>query len=213
MRFPLILIKNSTSAYPELITAPWQLGQPGLDVLQKQHEWVGSNCYTEDGHYRITDVNSKRKGRFWESLLHRSNNAYWDVQVETTKFRDYELDVVKMELMQAVEEDEMSLTEFYSPQCITYLINRCSSFAEILVVGCLTGMWDAETSTAHLPALHHDPANRDCTPCVTTPDYDGPLSEQNIRELAAEVIFADHDTLFEPLMPPQSEQNENTITK
>lgn len=212
MRFPLILIKNCKSACPELITAPWQLGQPGLDVLQKRDEWVGSNCYMENDHCRITDVSSKRKGRFWESLLHRSDNAYWDVQVETTHFRDNELDVVKMELMQAVEQDEMNLTEFYSPQCITYLINRCNSFAEILVVGCLTGMWDGEASTAHLPALHRDTEKHDCITCVTMPDYDGPLSERHITELAAKVVFADHDTLFEPLLPPQSERSENSIT-
>ena len=47
MRFPLILIKNGKDAYPELITAPWQLGQPGLDVLQKRDNWVGSNCYMD----------------------------------------------------------------------------------------------------------------------------------------------------------------------
>lgn len=213
MRFPLILIKNSTAACPELITAPWQLGQPGLDVLQKRDEWVGSNCYMENEHARITDVSSKRKGRFWESLLHRSDNAYWDVHVETSVFRHCELDVVKMELMQAVEQDDMNLTEFYSPQCITYLINRCNSFAEILVVGCLTGMWDAaESSMAHLPGLHRDAADRDCIPCVTAPGYSGPLSEANIRQLAQQVVFADHDTLFEPLLP-LSERSEDTITK
>lgn len=204
MLFPLILIKNSKAAYPVLITAPWQLGQPGLDVLQKRDEWVGSNCYMEDAHYRITNVSSKRKGGFWESLLHRSDNAYWDVNVETTMFNDYELDVVKMELMQAVEQDEMNLTEFYSPQCITYLINRCHSFAEILVVGCLTGMWEAENTSAHLPALHRDDASRDCIPCVMSRDYTGPLSEENVRKLAQEVIFASHDTLFEPLALPQA---------
>lgn len=197
MRFPLILIKNSADSYPELITAPWQLGQPGLDVLQKRDVWVGSNCYMDDMHCRITNVSSTRRGRFWESLLHRSDPAYWNVHVETTMSRTHELDVVKMELMQAVEEDEMNLTEFYSPECITYLINRCETFAEILVVGCLTGMWNAENSTAHLPALLPNDENRDCIPCVTAPDYDGPLSMENIRSLAEKVVFAEHNGLFE----------------
>jgi hypothetical protein len=150
-------------------------------------------------HCRITNVSSTRKGRFWESLLHRSDPAYWNVQVETTMSRTHELDVVKMELMQAVEEDEMNLTEFYSPECITYLINRCETFAEILVVGCLTGMWDADNSTAHLPALLHNAENRDCIPCVTAPDYNGPFSVENIRALAGKVVFAEHSGLFEEI--------------
>lgn len=199
MRFPLILIKNGKDAYPELITAPWQLGQPGLDVLQKRDSWMGSNCYMDGLFSRITNVSSKRKGRFWESLLHRADAAYWDVQVEMTMLKDYDLDVIKMELMQAVEQDDMNLTEFYSPECITYLINRCSSFAEILVVGCLTGMWDAQNSTAHLPALHNDPTMRDCIPCVTSKEYLGPLSESHIRELAAKVVFSEHEGLFETI--------------
>ncbi len=199
MRFPLILIKNGKDAYPELITAPWQLGQPGLDVLQKRDIWVGSNCYMDGSFSRIINVSSKRKGRFWESLLHRSDAAYWDVKVEMTVPKSYSLDIIKMELMQAVEQDVMNLTEYYSPECITYLINRCENFAEILVVGCLTGMWDAQNSTAHLPALHNDPGQRDCIPCVTSPEYDGPLSEQNIRHLAKDIIFAEHSGLFDEL--------------
>lgn len=199
MRFPLILIKNGKDAYPELITAPWQLGQPGLDVLQKRDIWVGSNCYMDGSFSRIINVSSKRKGRFWESLLHRSDAAYWDVKVEMTVPKSYSLDIIKMELMQAVEQDVMNLTEYYSPECITYLINRCENFAEILVVGCLTGMWDAQNSTAHLPTLHNDSGQRDCIPCVTSPEYDGPLSEQNIRHLAKDIIFAEHSGLFDEL--------------
>lgn len=199
MRFPLILVKNSADSCPELITAPWQLGQPGLDVLQKREIWMGSNCYMDGMHCRITNVSSARKGRFWESLLHRSDPAYWNVQVETTMSRTHELDVVKMELMQAVEEDEMNLTEYYSPECITYLINRCETFAEILVVGCLTGMWDADNSTAHLPALLPNAENRDCIPCVTSPGYNGPFSVENIRALAEKVVFAEHSGLFEEI--------------
>ena len=199
MRFPLILIKNGKDSYPELITAPWQLGQPGLDVLQKQQVWIGSNCYMDGTSSRITNVSSKRKGRFWESLLHRSDPAYWNVQVEMTVPKGYSLDNIKMELMQAVEQDDMNLTEFYSPECITYLINRCNSFAEILVVGCLTGMWEADNSTAHLPGLYQNDSMRDCVPCVTSPEYNGPLSEKNICSLAEKVIFSEHAGLFEEI--------------
>jgi hypothetical protein len=133
MRFPLILIRNTKRPYPELITAPWQLGQPGLDVLLKRDEWVGSNCYMDGAHSRIIGVSSPRKCRFWESLLHRSKPAYWNISIEMSAIKEYELDIIKMELMQAVEEDDGNLTEFFSPECITYLINRCNSFAEILV--------------------------------------------------------------------------------
>lgn len=199
MRFPLILIKNSTQSCPELITAPWQLGQPGLDVLQQKDTWVGSNCYMENLHSRIIGVSSKRKGGFWESLLHRKDPAYWDVRIETTTPKAYDLDIIKMELMQAVEQDEMNLTEFYSAECITYLINRCNNFAEILVVGCLTGMWEVETTTVHLPALVPGTDCRDCIPCVTAPEYDGPLSAASIAALAEKVVFADHPTLFEEI--------------
>ena len=104
-----------------------------------------------------------------------------------------------MELVQAVEQDEMNLTEFYSPECITYLINRCESFAEIVVVGCLTGMWEADNSAAHLPPLVKDDTHRDCVSCVTTPGYDGPFSEANIRELASKVLFTDYSGLFETI--------------
>ncbi len=197
MRFPLILIKNGKDACPELITAPWQLGQPGLDVLQKRDVWVGSNCYMDGTFCRVLEVKSKRKGGFLESLLHRRDTAYWNIQIEMSPATSYELDNVKMELMQAVEQDEMNLTEFYSPECITYLINRCESFAEIVVVGCLTGMWEADNSAAHLPTLVKNDTNRDCVPCVTTPGYDGPFSEANIRELASKVLFTEHTGLFE----------------
>ena len=197
MRFPLILIKNGKDAYPELITAPWQLGQPGLDVLQKRDIWVGSSCYMDGVHNRITEVKSKRKGRFWESLLHRKDPAYWGIRIEYTVPKGYDLDLIKMELMQAVEQDDRNLTEFYSPECITYLINRCNNFAEILVVGCLTGMWEADASSAHLPALVPSTDTRDCIPCVTTPGYDGPLSAGNIARLSARIIFTEHGGLFE----------------
>lgn len=197
MRFPLILIRNGKSSYPELITAPWQLGTPGLGVLQKRDSWVGSNCYMDGAFSRIIGVSSERKARFWECLLHRANAAYWNVKVEMTAPKDYSLDNLKMELMQALEQDEMNLTEYYSPECITYLINRCSSFAEILVVGCLTGMWDAQNSTVDLPTLLNDPELRECVPCVTSKGYDGPLCERNVRELAAKVNFSVHEGLFE----------------
>lgn len=198
MLFPLILIRNTKDACPELITAPWQLGLPGLDVLQKRDSWVNSNCYMDGLHARITQVSSPRKARFWECLLHSSNATYWNVKVETSPpTRDCDLDVVKMELMQAVEQDDGNLTEFYSPGCITYLINRCNSFAEILVVGCLTGMWDACNTTANLPSLVPAQENRDCVPCVTAPGYQGPFSADNIAALAKKVVFAEHSSLFE----------------
>lgn len=197
MRFPLILIRNGKEAYPELITAPWQLGQPGLGVLQKRDSWLGSNCYMDGSFSRIIGVSSKRKRSFWESLLHRSDAAYWNVQVEMSTPTSYALDNVKMELVQALEQDQMNLTEFYSPECITFLINRCADFAEILVVGCLTGMWEADNSTAHLPTLVKNETSRECIPCVTAPGYNGPLCEQNIRELASRLVFTEHDSLFE----------------
>ena len=197
MRFPLILIKNGKDAYPELITAPWQLGQPGLDVLQKRQVWMGASCYMDGVHSRITNVTSPRKTGFLESLLHRKDPSYWNISVDTTPAKAYDLDMVKMELMQAVEQDEMNLTEFYSPECITYLINRCSNFAEILVVGCLTGMWEADASSAHLPSLVPSTDNRDCIPCVTAPGYTGPFSQENIRLLAERVLFTEHNSLFE----------------
>ena len=103
MRFPLILIRNTKRPYPELITAPWQLGQPGLDVLLKRDEWVGSNCYMDGAHSRIIGVRSPRKCRFWESLLHRSKPAYWNISIEMSPIKEYELDIIKMELMQAVD--------------------------------------------------------------------------------------------------------------
>lgn len=199
MRFPLILIKNRKDAYPELITAPWQLGKPGLSVLQKRDFWIGSNCYMDGAHCRIIGITSPRKGTFLESLLHRSHPAYWDVQVEMTTPKEYELDIIKMELMQAVEEDDQNLTEYYSPECITYLINRCTTFAEILVVGCLTGMWDAAASTSHLPALLPSEELRDCVPCITAPGYNGPLSAENIAELARKVVFSDHNHFFDEI--------------
>ena len=119
-------------------------------------------------------------------------------QAEPTEFlTNEELFSEFGELMQAVEQDDMNLTEFYSPECITYLINRCNSFAEILVVGCLTGMWDAENSTAHLPALVPSSGNRDCIPCVTAPGYNGPLAAEKIAALAELVVFAEHPGLFE----------------
>ncbi len=176
------------------------MGQPGLDVLQQRDSWVGSNCYMEGLHSRIIGVSSERKPRFWKCLLHRRNPAYWNVQVEMTTPKPYDLDIIKMELMQAVEEDDGNLTEFYSPECITYLINRCNSFAEILVVGCLTGMWDAANSTSQLPALLDNSEQRDCIPCVTTPGYNGPLSAENVASLAAKVIFAEHEHLFESIL-------------
>ena len=199
MRFPLILIKNSRNACPELITAPWQLGQPGLDVLQKRDVWVGSNCYMDGAFSRILEVSSKRKGRFWESLLHRKDPAYWNVKVEMSPTTTYQLDNVKMELMQAVEQDEMNLTEFYSPECITYLINRCANFAEILVVGCLTGMWEASNSSAQLPRVIENKSMRECVSCVMKPGYDGPFCEDNIRSLAAKVQFTEHAALFDTI--------------
>lgn len=200
MRFPLILIRNTKRPYPELITAPWQLGQPGLDVLLKRDEWVGSNCYMDGAHSRIIGVSSPRKCRFWESLLHRSKPAYWNISIVMSPIKEYELDIIKMELMQAVEEDDGNLTEFFSPECITYLINRCNSFAEILVVGCLTGMWDAANSTSQLPALLPNSELRDCVPCVTAPGYDGPLSAGHVAEMARKVVFAEHDNLFEEIL-------------
>lgn len=199
MRFPLILIRNTSNPCPELITAPWQMGQPGLDVLQQRDSWVGSNCYMDGIHSRIIGVRSQRKARFWECLLHRSKPAYWNVQVEMTTPKAYDLDIIKMELMQAVEQDEMNLTEFYSAECITYLINRCNNFAEILVVGCLTGMWEAQSYTAHLPAQVPSQECRDCIPCVTTPGYTGPLSADNVAALAEKVVFTEHSTLFEEI--------------
>ncbi len=199
MRFPLILIRNTSNPCPELITAPWQMGQPGLDVLQQRDSWVGSNCYMDGIHSRIIGVSSRRKGRFWECLLHRSKPAYWNVQVEMTTPKGYDLDIIKMELMQAVEQDEMNLTEFYSAECITYLINRCNNFAEILVVGCLTGMWYAQSYTAHLPALVPCQECRDCIPGVTAPGYSGPLSTENVAALAEKVVFTEHNTLFEEI--------------
>lgn len=200
MRFPLILIKNEQNPCPELITAPWQLGQPGLDVLQKRDTWVGSNCYMDGVHSRIISVSSKRRGRFWESLLHSRNVAYWDVKVETSVPKGYDLDIIKMELMQAIEQDDRNLTEFYSPECLTYLINRCTNFAEILVTGCLTGMWEAENSTAHLPSLIPGNNERDCISCVTAPGYDGPLAADKVAALAEKVVFAEHATLFEEII-------------
>ena len=48
-----------------------------------------------------------------------------------------------------------------------------------------------------LPALHNNPELRECVPCVTSKEYDGPLCERNVRELAAKVNFSEHEGLFE----------------
>ena len=51
--------------------------------------------------------------------------------------------------------------------------------------------------TVCLPALHNNPELRECVPCVTSKEYDGPLCERNVRELAAKVNFSEHEGLFE----------------
>lgn len=149
--FPLLL---KTETELRLICSAADLPPRDADFLQ---EACGSILYGETDCQKVAQVQSPQKLSWWNRLRRRNNVDFWQVEVEYTTPRPYKLDKFRKLIACYIREDDDVWTQFHEAVDLQRLLKSCTTFREILALGCLAGWWDPPADNSrHLPQLNED---------------------------------------------------------
>ena len=149
--FPLLL---ETETELRLICSAADLPSRDADFLQ---EACGSILYGETDCQKVAQVQSQQKQNWWNRLLHRNSIDFWQVEVEYTIPRPYKLDKLRNLIARYIREDDDVWTQFHEAVDLQRLLKSCTTFREILALGCLAGWWEPPANNSrHLPQLNED---------------------------------------------------------
>lgn len=206
--FPLILLLPDDTV-PRLICSAEDLPQRAPELLKEKDLWQKARFIGMQGSFGIADITSDRKPGLLANLLHGKDTAWWNLRVQLTATAPADIEPLKQQLLQAIAADDDILTQYYSDPCLAFLVKRCRDVAELIVTGCLTGCIPCTgIIPAGLPALHEGfddyeedaYEDTDANPAdlqhYSAPGYTGPLSEANIRDLAAHLPQAPFNWQF-----------------
>ncbi len=149
--FPLLL---ETETELCLICSSADLPSRDADFLQ---EACDSILYGETDCQKIAQVQSPQKLSWWNHLRRRNNVDFWQVEVEYTTPRPYKLDKLRKLIARYIREDDDVWTQFHEAVDLQRLLKSCTTFREILALGCLAGWWEPPANNSrHLPQLNED---------------------------------------------------------
>lgn len=151
INFPLLL---KTETELRLICSAADLPPRDADFLQ---EACGSILYGETDCQKVAQVQSPQKLSWWNRLRRRNNVDFWQVEVEYTTPRPYKLDKFRKLIARYIREDDDVWTQFHEAVDLQRLLKSCTTFREILALGCLAGWWAPPANNSrHLPQLNED---------------------------------------------------------
>lgn len=151
INFPLLL---KTETELRLICSAADLPPRDADFLQ---EACGSILYGETDCQKVAQVQSPQKLSWWNRLRRRNNVDFWQVEVEYTTPRPYKLDKFRKLIARYIREDDDVWTQFHEAVDLQRLLKSCTTFREILALGCLAGWWEPPANNSrHLPQLNED---------------------------------------------------------
>lgn len=200
MKYPVIVIPNSTKDFPFIIT------DPGADffhdpiLLTPRGENIRSTLfYSIDGVYKISSVHSSKKASWWNLLFHRNEPSFWNLKICFDRLGDFNISDLIDKLEKSIGGMPHDVwMQFHEKEVILHLLRGCKSFAEVITVGCLIGAWEADPENkAHLPELHdnsdeYDPETTSEYLYVMSEQYTGKLSRSSIQQIANDVQFYDY---------------------
>ena len=149
--FPLLL---ETETELRLICSAADLPPRDADFLQ---DAPGSILHGESDSQKITQVLSPRQPGWWNRLRHRNDVDFWQIEVEYTTPRPGKPDKLRKLLASYIREDDDIWTQFHDAPDLQRLLKSCTSFREILALGCLAGWWEIPADNVfNLPLLNED---------------------------------------------------------
>ena len=146
--FPLLL---ETETELRLICSATDMPPRNADFLQ---EACGSTLYSETKCQKIAQVQSPQKANWWNFFRHRNDVNFWQIEVKYTIPRPYKLDKLRKLIACYIREDDDVWTQFHEAADLQRLLKSCTTFREVLALGCLAGWWESPADTScHLPQL------------------------------------------------------------
>lgn len=200
MKFPVIIIPNSTKDLPQLITNPCSdaLHDPIL-LTPRGENMRNALFYSIDGVFKISSVHSFRKASFWNLLFHRNEPSFWNLKICFDRLGDYNISDIVGKLEESIEKQPYDLwMQFHDKEVILHLLRDCKTIAEVMTVGCLIGAWEATPENKeNLPELHdnsdeYDPETTSEALYVMNEQYSGKLSRKSIQQIANHIHFYDY---------------------
>ena len=145
---------QETETELRLICSSADLPPRDADFLQ---DAPGSILHGESDFQKITQVLSPRQPGWWNRLRHRNDVDFWQIEVEYTTPRPSKPDKLRKLLASYIREDDDIWTQFHDAPDLQRLLKSCTSFREILALGCLAGWWEIPTNNVfNLPLLNED---------------------------------------------------------
>ncbi len=149
--FPLLL---ETEAELRLICSAADLPPRDADFLQ---DAPGSILHGEFHCQKIAQLHTPRKPSWWNRLRHRNDVDFWQIEVEYTIPRACKTEKLRKLIARYIREDDDIWTQFHDAPDLQRLLKSCTSFREILALGCLAGWWEIPTNNVfNLPLLNED---------------------------------------------------------
>lgn len=199
MKFPVIIIPNSAPLFPLLATNPCSILLNNPILLTSYGENMRKALfYSTDGLFNINEVTSCRKASLWNLLVHRNDPDFWDLKISYSKLGLFDISVLVSKIEDSIEEMPYDVwMQYHEKQVILHLLRECKNIAEVMAVGCLIGVWEADIENkANLPELHdnsdeYDPETISETQYIMNERYSGKLSRTSIQQIADHIHFYD----------------------
>ena len=187
MKTPFLKIAEDLGSFPELVECADDLSE----YVEELPEYA---LYGAEGKFAVKLIPSGKKPGFLSRLL---GAAQPSCKLQFSAPVAYELSTLQDVLSSLIDADDDCMTQYHEAEVLKFLLMKCRTFEEILAWGCITGSVLTTGHNTSLPELCEDAFpnlvddEADELALISAPDYEGPLSIQHIRRMAALIVADD----------------------
>ncbi len=182
MKAPFVIIDKDAEDFPFLI-------QCAEDLYEHPEELSHYVLYGVEGCYTAEVAPIGKRPGFLSRLLGARHESY---SIRFSSPVPYEIDELKQKLSAHIDADDDCLTQYHEAAVLQYLLKDCRTFAEVVAMGCITGMFEPSGHNLTLPELCEDDitdSEADALSVISGADYHGALTMKNIRDKAAKIGY------------------------
>lgn len=182
MKGPLLKIDRTAEDFPFAV-------QCAEDFYEHPEELSDYVFYGVEGRYVAEVTPTGKRPGFLSRLFGAAHQA---CSIRFSAPEPYDIDELKQQLDVLIAADDDCLTQYHEAEVLRYLLKDCCSFAEILAMGFITGMFHPTVSNPTLPELCEvdiPDSDADELSVISGSDYRGALTMTNIRTMAARIVF------------------------
>lgn len=190
MQGPLIIVDNEWEDFPFLV-------QGAEDLPVHVEELHAYTFYGVEGRCVAEVRPSGNRPGFWQRLFRTTHQSY---SIKLSAPEPHDIAELKQKLAAYIEADDDCLTQYHEAAVLQFLLKDCCTFAEVLAMGCITGMFHPSGSNPTLPELCEDDmpdSDADELSVITGTDYHGALTIENIRKMSGLIVFETMDDCFQ----------------